>query len=548
MDIEQLHDTAESLFTKRSSLMLLWQEQAENFYPQRADFTVSRTLGTDFAGNLMTSYPLLCHRDLQDQIGVMLRPTAKEWFENILQHGVEPDNEGKRWLEYSTKVMRRAMYAPASQFNKAMKEGDGDYAAFGQAVNSVRLNRMRNGLLYRTYHLRDCAWIENADGKIAGMFRKYKMTARELVQLFGAKVDPKVTRMVEQGKGLTEIDCMHFVVEADLYDGKAGKMPYWSIHFDVQNKKMMEEVATWNREYNVERWQTVSGSQYAFSPSTIAALPEARLLQSMTYTLLEAGEKATNPPMVATKDVVRSDMAIYSGGVTWVDRDYDERLGDALRPLNIDSKGLPFGIEQARDSRSMLMQCFYLNKLSLPQRGPEMTAYEIGQRIQEYIRGALPLFEPMEMERNGQTCDLTFEILFRNGGFGSPQDMPRSLQGKEIGFQFQSPLHDAIEAQKGQKFIEMQQMISAALQLDPSVGALPDTVVILRDVLDGIGVPAKWIRPDSEVQAMVRQKQQQDQSQQLLAGLEQGSVIAKNLGQAGPPSGQPAGMPAGVAA
>jgi hypothetical protein len=40
-----------------------------------------------------------------------------------------------------------------------------------------------------------------------------------------------------------------------------------------------------------------------------------------------------------------------------------------------------------------------------------MTAYEVGQRIQEYIRGALPLFEPMEMEYNGALCERTFEIL-----------------------------------------------------------------------------------------------------------------------------------------
>jgi len=534
MDIKQLYEYGESLFSKRSSLMLLWQEQAENFYPQRADFTVKRQLGYDFAGDLMSSYPLLCQRDLQDQIGTMLRPTAKEWFKTSLQHGMEPDNEASRWLQYATKVMRRAMYSPAAQFTKAMKEGDGDYSCFGQTVTSVRLNRMRNGLLYRCYHLRDVAWIENADGKVCAVFRKYKMCARDLQSLFPGKVHQKVNDLVANNKGMEEIECIHMVCEADMYDEK-GKFPYWSLHYDCQNKHSIESVNTWNREYNIERWQTVSGSQYAFSPSTVAALPEARLLQSMTYTLLEAGEKTTNPPMLATKDAVRSDVSIFAGGLTWVDRDYDERLGEALRPMSIDAKGLPFGAEMARDSRAMLMQCFYLNKLTLPQRGPEMTAYEIGQRIQEYIRGALPLFEPMEPERNGQTCDLTFELLFRNGAFGSPQDMPKSLSNKEIGFEFQSPLHDAIEAQKGQKFIEMSQMIASAIQLDQSVAALPDTRVILRDVLDGIGVPAKWVRPDSEVEAMIAKQQEQQQAAQLLAGLEQGSVIAKNLSGANTP-------------
>lgn len=534
MDIKQLHEYGESLFSKRSSFMLMLQSIAENFFPQRANFTVTKTMGEDFCGDLMSSYPLLCQRDLQDQIGTMLRPTAKEWFKTSLQHGITADNEAQRWMQYATKIMRRAMYSPASQFTKAMKEADGDYSCFGQTVTSVRLNRMRNGLLYRCYHLRDVAWIENADGKVAAVFRKYKMCARDLASLFPGKVHPKVNDLIAHNKGMEEVECMHIVCEADMYDDK-GKFPYWSLHYDFQHKHTMENVNTWNREYNIERWQTVSGSQYAFSPATIAALPEARLLQSMTYTLLEAGEKTTNPPMVATKDVVRSDVAIYAGGLTWVDRDYDERLGDALRPMTIDSRGLPFGAEQSRDSRAMLMQCFYLNKLTLPQRGPEMTAYEIGQRIQEYIRGALPLFEPMESERNGQTCDLTFEILFRHGAFGSPQDMPKSLSGKEIGFEFESPLHDAIEAQKGQKFLEMQQMIAAAVQLDQSVAALPDTRVILRDVLDGIGVPAKWVRPESEVEAMLADQQAKAEAAQLLAGLEQGSIIAKNLAGAGSP-------------
>ena len=49
----------------------------------------------------------------------------------------------------------------------------------------------------------------------------------------------------------------------------------------------------------------------------MAALPDARLLQAMTYTLLEAGEKTTNPPMVVTKGAVRSDVSIFAGGLTW---------------------------------------------------------------------------------------------------------------------------------------------------------------------------------------------------------------------------------------
>jgi hypothetical protein len=229
MNIQQLHETAEHLFSKRSSLMLLWQEQAENFYPQRADFTFSRVLGTDFAGNLMTSYPMLCQRDLQDQIGTMLRPTAKEWAHVGVMYPDRIDNDGKGWLQWVSQIMRRAMYDPKAQFSKAMKEADGDYSCFGQAVTSVRINRNHDGLMYRCYHLRDVVWKENSAGVVCMVARKWKPSARDLKFMFGNKVSSNVDQMLAHGKPFEEVECMHFIVEADMYDGNPGRMPYWSI-------------------------------------------------------------------------------------------------------------------------------------------------------------------------------------------------------------------------------------------------------------------------------------------------------------------------------
>jgi hypothetical protein len=284
--------------------------------------------------------------------------------------------------------------------------------------------------------------------------------------------------------------------------------------------------------YVIPRWQTVSGSQYAYSPATVAGLPDARLLQAMTYTLLEAGEKHTNPPMVAVQEAIRSDVAVYAGGITWVDAAYDERLGEVLRPLSQDKSGMPLGIDMARDVRAMLSDAFYLNKLTLPQRAPEMTAYEVGQRIQQYIRDALPLFEPMELEYNGAICEETFSILLRSGAFGSPFDMPKGMRGQELSFKFESPLHEAIEREKGNKFLEAQQFIAGAVQLDPSVAYVVDAKRALRDALDGIGIPAQWVHSEEEVRAAQMEQAKQQQIQQGLANLQQGGEAAKALGEA----------------
>ena len=533
MDDKKLFEMAENLFSKRSSLISLWQDVAENFYPERADFTTKRSLGTEFADNLTTSYPIMTRRDLGNAFSSMLRPTEKSWFHMIIgDDDTKGDNESRAWMQWAEKIQRRAMYDRASLFTRATREADHDFASFGQCAISIELSKDRSHLLYRCWHLRDMAWAENEEGKIGTVARVWKPTCRDLVRIFGSdKLHRDVVQQVEKDP-FAEVSCRHIVVEADMADGDF-KTPYVSLYYDADHMTTIEKVGVWSPIYIIPRWQTVSGSQYAFSPATVAGLPDARLLQAMTYTLLEAGEKHTNPPMIAVQEAIRSDVAVYAGGITWVDAAYDEKLGEVLRPLTQDKSGMPLGIDMARDCRMMLAEAFYLNKLTLPQRAPEMTAYEVGQRIQQYIRDALPLFEPMEMEYNGALCEETFSVLLRAGAFGSPLDIPRSMRGANIGFKFESPLHEAIEREKGNRFLEAQSFIASALELDPTTAFLVDAKQALREVLEGIGVPATWVNTPEEVQAKEEQQQQQIETQTMLANMQQGAEAAKTLGEAG---------------
>lgn len=532
----ELRELADSTFTKKSRIHTLWQEIAENFLPQRAEFTVKRYLGEEYAGNLMTSYPLLCQRDLENQIATMLRNTNKPWFHMVAADYERMDHESKIWLQWATGTQRRAMYSRKTQFARATSLGDADFSAFGQNAIQVRLNRDGNDLLYRCYHLRDMAWLEDEDGQICAYFRRWKPSYRDLVRLFdrpamGKSVHPNIKQKAARSP-TEECNCYHFMVKADMYDGDSKGKPWVSIYYDCDNQHEMEVVAQRRKEYVVARWLMADGTQYACSPATVAALPEARLLQAMTYTLLEAGEKVVNPPVVASEQVVRSDVALYAGGITWIDRDYDQRSGKALEALIQDARGMPLSLDMQKDSRLLLMHCFYLNKLTLPQRGPEMTAYEVGQRIQQYIRDALPLFQPMEPEYNGGLCEETFDCMMDAGGFGSPFDIPRSLRGKDVEFRFRSPLHDEIDAMKGQKFIEAGQLLTQALSLDKNAAALFDAPTALRDAIEGIGVPTRWTRSKVVVDEMVRKAGEAEQAQASLASLTQAAPAVKDLASA----------------
>jgi hypothetical protein len=534
MTPKQLRELGDNLFAKRAPLMSLWQEIAEQFYPERADFTLTRTGGEDFAAHLSTSYPILCRRELGDQTGMMLRPTNKPWMRMAPTDVRIEDNASRRWLEYAENAQRRAMYDPVALFTKAARQADHDFSTFGNCVESAQMNRFRSALLYQTWHLRDVAWRENQDGVIDFVARKMKMALVDVIAYFPkADLDPKIRQKVTREPFL-EIELMHIVCTAELWDGNPRGKPRISIYYDCTHNRPIEEIAIWGRIYRISRWATFTGSQYGMSPAVVAALPEARLLQAMTLTLLEAGEKAVNPPLIATKDAVKSDMQQFPGGVTWVDMEYDERLGEALRAMNIDVKGLPITLDMVKDSRGVLQQCFFLNKLRAfnPGSDPQMTAFQAGQVVQEYIRGALPLFEPMEQERNGQICEESFEVLYRHGAFGSPFDIPAPLKNANVEFKFESPLHDAIESQKSMKFLEFKEIVAAAVALDPAVAHIPDAKVMVRDIANGIRVPAKWLHTEGEVKDAEDQAAAARQQQALLANITTAAGAAKDLGAA----------------
>jgi hypothetical protein len=524
--VAELIQLGQQLFEKRGTLLSLWQEIADNFYPERADFTVSRSLGTDFASNLMSSYPVLCRRDLGDSFSSMLRTNAKEWFGmSILDREILSHN-AKKWLQAKSKLQRRMMYDSRTGFVKSTKQGDHDFATFGQAVISVDLNRNMDGLLYRNWHLRDVAWVEDENGQIDTIIRRWKPTVRDLMKMWPGKLPDSIKNLMAK-EPFKEFEAYHAVMPATHYhDGKNYRTPYVSVYVLVEGEIELECVGSWTLKYVIPRWQTVSGSQYAYSPATIAALPDARLIQSMTHVLLEAGEKAVTPPMVAVQEAIRSDLAVYAGGVTWVDSEYDERLGEVLRPLTQDRNGVPLGIEMARDTKDIIKEAFYLNKLSMPQTAGDMTAYEVGQRVQEYIRQAMPIFEPIEQEYNGALCEMTFETILHANGFGSMEDMPKELQDEEIQFVFESPLHEATERAKSQVFIEARNLLAEAVALDPTASYMIDAKVAIRDVLDGIGVPTTWTRSESEVAERAAEDTAKAEMAQFLELAQQGSDVA----------------------
>ena len=522
------------LFERKQNFDSLCQEIAWNFYSARADFTTQINLGDEFASHQVDSYPELVRRDLANAFASMLRPSNQQWFEAHVDEELEADKSVRSYLEYMTKVTSRMLYDPQTNMRRACTEADNDLAAFGNAVISVVDNKDRNGINMRAWHLRDCAWAEDELTQVYSLHRKQKITLGNMARQFGIDKVPQKLREKLDKDPMHEVEIYHCAMRKEAYEPYGSKktfggLPFISVWYTAEGD-ILAEVPEPVFPYVVPRWSKVSTSPYAFSPATIIALPNARLIQRMMLTLIEAAEKTVDPPLVATHEAIKSDIDLTAGGITWIDREYDERLGEAIRPLQL-GRNIAIGVDLLDQQRRMLAEAFYLSKINLPQNR-EKTAYETARLVEEYVRNALPLFEPLEDEYNSAILDAVMVRGLRLGAYGTPDMIPQPLRGENVKFTFHNPLREAMAKKKVIAFQDSVQLIAAAAQIDQS--AIGDISVsdMLQDAMVGAGAPAKWMKSDEEKAAAKEAMNQQQQLAQTMSMVGAGADIAKTAVEA----------------
>ncbi|MDM9629535.1 portal protein [Rhizobium sp. S152] len=539
----ELMEMGERLFSAKGSLDSLHQEIAEYFYCERANFTTEITLGAEFASHLTDFYPTLVRRELGDQIGSMVRPSDRPWFkETASNERISRDREAAGFLEFMTDVNRAILYSRDSGYRRAASEVEHDFSAFGMGWMQVSYNKKRDNLLFRCHHPKKMAGCEGPDGQVNHVHRKEDMKAHAMAYLFGEAKLPQAAKNALKDKNLKDsFKVQHCFVPLDKYEPyrKFPKGAKWADVYVAEDGSILQELPAFTFDYVVPRWKTVSGNFYAFSPATIIALPQARMIQRMMMTIIEAGEKQVDPPMIATQDAVLSPIDLSSNGVTYVDSEYDERLGAALRAVDM-GKNTGLGVDLLNDARARLADAFFINKLQpVASAQRQKTAYETSQLVSEYIRNALPLFEPIEDEWTGATLDLVTEKVMRAGGYGEvdrngiPVDMPDALLGQNVTHEFNNALKEARDRQAINGFQEGGAILQAGIALDPSIRTDVDVRKAFRDAFGVVpGARADWLVDEKQAEAARQQMQQEMAEQQQIAKLGQGAEVAGQVGNA----------------
>lgn len=511
-----------------------WQELAEVYSPNRATFTTTNVAGEKKTERIYDSVPMLAKRSLASAIDSLIKPKTTRWSKvRAADKELNADDAAKAWLQDTEDRMFSAIYNPQSRFIQSSGETDNDLVTFGTGALLITEARELNRLSFRAVPLRDMYIATNFEGLIDTVFLRSHLSARQAQQKFGDKIGQK-TKEAINGVNPTEKDKKFEFIQIieprrerneNLDDSE--NLPFASVHIDIESEHKIGEGGFHEFPLAIPRWDTNADEDYGRSPAMLA-LPDSNTVQAMGKTLLVAGQKVVDPPLLMADDAVIGAVRTFPGGATYTDIEAWRQIGGApIRPL-ITGAQIPLGREMQNDTRDQIWQAFFRNVLQLPTEGPEMTATEIIERKAEFIRTIGPVFGRLEADYIGPIIERVFNIMKRANAFAEP---PENLAGREIRFDFLSPVQQARKQIESAGAIRSMELLGPLATFQPELMDNFNGDAIARDIPDAFGMPITWLNsPDVRDAKRVQRKQEQ----QLVTLAEQGGNVAKLAEAAAP--------------
>ena len=276
-----------------------------------------------------------------------------------------------------------------------------------------------------------------------------------------------------------------------------------------------------DQPFTAAGWMRQCNDPYGRSPA-MDALPDVKTLMVVTKRHAQALEKVVNPPLLADVFLKNEPASTIPGGITYVNG-----LGpqNGMRPVYQVNPDIPAIVAYIQDIRQRIQKGFFLDLFMMldSQAGKNMTAFEVGQRMQEKLQVLGPVIEGLLNESLKPKVKRIYAIMERRGML---PPKPDSIKAMPLDVEFTSMLAMAQKASATGGLERFAQMMGHLIAPFPQVGDLFDADEFAREYNDLLGNSEKIMKSPEEVQAIRSQKQQAAQQSQRMQMLAQGGQAA----------------------
>lgn len=519
-------------FDKSQSVRRLWeshwQEVAELVQPNR-DFTTHLARGTKRNTRLYDSIGLWANDKFSSGLSSFLTSPTMVWFYLELEDQVAmEDPEVKAWLFAVRDLMLSLFVSPKANFHPNAHEFYLDIGAFGTACMWV--GEDDDGIGFTTRPLTEIYIRENHRGMVDTVYRRFQMTARQAKQFYGEENMPK--SMLESMKKEPEkmFSFLHVVRPNDDYNPttRFTDKKVQSVHIWLDKKIILRKGGYDEFPFLVARWTKVAGEVYGRSPG-MQALPDLKMIQAMSKTVLKAAQKATDPWIALPDDgflgpfrTAPASINYYRAGAV---------SGEDIKVQQHQGR-IDIGNDMMNQRREMITRAFYVDQLqNLVMRDAKspLTATEVLQRREETLRTMSPQVARMQAEFLGPLIERTFNLMSRAGML---PPAPERIQGQDFKVKFVSPAFLAQRSSEVDNITRWVELISPLAQLDPqTIQLVFDSEEYIRTTAELLNVPPDMVRSPKVVEDARAEIQKAQALQQQTEMLRRAGEAEQQMGE-----------------
>lgn len=442
------------------------------------------------------------------------------------------DPEMQRWLEHATDRLFAARYSPQAGFDPEANMCIRSLGSYGSAPFWVD-HWVGRGLFYKTFHLSEIYVEEDFRGRIDTIYREYELNARQAMQQFGAdNLTPLIAKAVTDNKLDAKFKILHVVrprVDRDPERLDFRRMRFESRYISISDKAQIREGGYTSQPMAFSRYVTAPREIYGRSPA-IQVLGSIRTVNAIAKTLLRAGHKAVDPPLLLPEDGVLSQIQNMPGGFNVGGIGFDGR--PMVMPMQTGGQ-LPFGFEMLNNEREPIRDAFLEKVWSLVlERRDRMTATEVLEisRMQGMLLA--PMASRQETEWQGVQTERELDILISVGFIRPPPPVFREAGGR-IKIIYDNPLSRAAKAEEALGFGRYVEMLTPLAGIvGEEVYDVIDTEAAPRELAKALAVRTRYLATPEQVAEKREARAQAKQAEAALAGIQQAAAAVKDLSAA----------------
>ena len=551
-DVQDISRRHRQLKQDRESWEADWAECARHFLPRKCRILEQDQTATNRGGlrmDLLDSTPIYAMRDLSAGLHGGMTSPARPWFRLGLQdEAMEKRGSVRMWLDESQTRMRGMFHR--SNFYNAIHTTYGEIGTFGTGF-LFEVPDPRTMIRFIPMTVGEYSLDIDESGRTDTVFREMMFTPRQLVQKFGmAKLPSFIVAQYERPSTTTE---RHLVVHAVYpradrdYFKLGGMNKKWaSVYYldlsKVQGRYTQSHVLLSESGFDEmpgfgPRWDVTGQDVYGRSPG-MDVLPDARMLQQMTRTMLKAMHKEADPPMVGPGSLKHIDL--LPGGQNFVD---GTTQGQAVYPamqVRPNVQNTMAGVQQVQNQiKEGLFNNLFRLLMNSDRR--QITAKEVAAREEEKLILIGPVLERLHDELFIPLIDRTFNLMVAQDLLPPP---PPEIQGLPIKVEFVSLLAQAQKMVSTASVDQFMGFIATYGQAFPELLDAPNADNMADGYAEYLGVEANMLHTDDERAAKrdARAKEIQAVKMQQAAQMaDTAAGAAQKLGNT--PMGTPEGEP-----